>query len=283
MKSQLPPPVCHANEERVRAAWARADAQAVSDMQQAGFISHNVPLSATECTRPGQPLIGESPRTVAIHDLLRRLVPQPLAGRRAVDLGCLEGGLSFELWRAGLQVLGVEVREDNLARCRRLQAYYGAGGEMEFLQADVREFRPARPYDVVVCSGLLYHLDDPAAYLHALGELTAPGGLLFLDTHVAPEDVDLPACEYRPWLSPLMSREQDGLTLRWREYAEDVTKAESSIGNAVSLWLDADSHVELLLRAGFARVFEPAGYYGPGETALKRRYARRYWAALKQT
>lgn len=273
----------HANEARVRAAWAAADAASIARMQQAGFISHNIPLSATAGTRPGEPLIGQSPRTVAIHDLLRRFVPGPLAGRSALDLGCLEGGLSFELWRAGLKVLGVEVREDNLARCRLVREHYGAGADMEFLQADVRAFRPGRTWDVVVCSGLLYHLDDPAAYLLALGELTAPGGLLFLDTHVAPEEVDLPACEYRPWLSPVHTREQDGLTLRWREYAEDVRQAESSIGNTVSLWLDSDSHVELLLRAGFAQVFEPAGYYGPGETALKRRFARRYWAALKAT
>jgi len=136
-------------------------------------------------------------------------------------------------------------------------------------------------FDVVLCSGLLYHLDDPAAYIAELGRLTAPGGLLYLDTHVAPEDVDLPQCEYRAHLSALKAGEQRGVQLRWREYAEDVTQAESSVGNAVSLWLDIASHVELLLRAGFSRVFEMHGYFGPGEMDLKRRYARRYWAAVK--
>lgn len=250
-------------------------------IRSARFVAHNIPLTPALSTRPGEPLIGESPRTKAIHDALRLFVPGGAQGKTAVDLGCLEGGLSWELWRAGLKVLGVEGREDNLERCLLVREYFQAGDAMQFVRADVREFRPGRTFDVVLCSGLLYHLDDPAAYIAELGRLTAPGGLLYLDTHVAPEDVDLPQCEYRAHLSALKAGEQRGVQLRWREYAEDVTQAESSVGNAVSLWLDIASHVELLLRAGFSRVFEMHGYFGPGEMDLKRRYARRYWAAVK--
>jgi SAM-dependent methyltransferase len=264
-------------EQRLRAAWTAAESPTLARLREATFVAHNVPLAAGVCTRPGEPLIEESPRTRAIHDA----VPGPLRGKTAVDLGCLEGGLSFELWRAGLQVLGVEVREDNLVRANLLREHFSTQGEMDFVQADVRAFQPGRTFDVVVCSGLLYHLDDPAAYIRQLAGLTSPGGLLYLDTHVAPEDVDLAECEYRGCLSTLKSREQDGLAVRYREYAEDVTKAESSVGNTWSMWMDIDSHVELMVRAGFGRVFEMHGYFGPGEMALKRRYARRYWAALR--
>lgn len=250
-------------------------------LRAAKFVAHNIPLSPTSCTRPGEPLIEASPRTKAIHDALRLFFPSGVHGKTAVDLGCLEGGLSYELWRAGLTVLGVEGRADNLERCLLVRDWFEAAGRMDFVQADVRDFRPGRTFDVVLCSGLLYHLDDPAAYIGELGKLTAPGGLLYLDTHVAPEDVDLPDCEYRGYLSPLKSKADGELTLRYREYAEDVTQAESSVGNPVSLWLDIASHVELMLRAGFSRVFEMHGYFGPGEMALKRRYARRYWVALK--
>lgn len=276
-------PYCPLTESQIERIWRAPDAQTLARIKAMPFVAHNIPLTGTDSTIAGQPLIETSPRTRAIHDTLALFGGPDLRHKQALDLGCLEGGLSFELRRAGLSVLGVEGRADNVARCQLIQAHYASLGGLAFIHADVREFRPGRTYDVVVCSGLLYHLDDPAAYLGALGELTAPGGLLYLDTHVAPDDNDLPACEYRPWLSPLKSRTDGDLTLRWREYVEDVSQAESSIGNTVSLWLDADSHVELLLRAGFDRVFEPAGYHGPGETALKRRYARRYWAALKKT
>ncbi|MBC5764887.1 class I SAM-dependent methyltransferase [Ramlibacter albus] len=257
------------------------DPQTEARLRAAKFVAHNIPLAPGFSTRPGEPLIGESPRTQAIHDALRLFMPGGVQGKTAVDLGCLEGGLTYELWQAGLDVLGVEVREDNLERCRLVREWFGAHERMDFVQADVRQFQPARAFDVVLCSGLLYHLDDPAAYIGQLGGLTAPGGLLYLDTHVAPEDVEMAECEYRDYLSPLKTGERNGLPVRWREYAEDVTQAESSIGNTVSLWLDVASHVDLLLHAGFDRVFEMHGYFGPREMALKRRYARRYWVALK--
>ena len=268
-------------EDQIRAIWHDPDPMSFQQLQTMQFVAHNIPLNETLCTRPGEPLISESPRTIAIHESLERFVPGGLRGKTAVDLGCLEGGLSFELWRAGLTVLGVEGRKDNWERCLLVREHFRAGGKMEFLHADVRDFRPGKSFDVVVCSGLLYHLDDPAGYIAVLGELTSPGGMLYLDTHVAPEDADMPECEFRKCLSPLRSRSALDLEIRYREYLEDVTLPESSVGNPISLWMNGASHLELLHRAGFGRVFELNGYFGEGEPALKRRYARRYFVALK--
>lgn len=268
-------------EERIRATWHDPDTFSLQQLLKAQFISHNIPLAVALCTRPGEPLISESPRTVAIHESLERFVPDGLRGKTAVDLGCLEGGLSFELWRAGLTVLGVEGRKDNWQRCLLVRDYFRAQGEMEFVHADVRQFRPGKSFDVVVCSGLLYHLDDPAAYIAVLGELTSAGGMLYLDTHVAPEDVDLHECEFRESLSSWRSKPILDLEIRYREYAEDITLPESSVGNPISLWMDGASHLNLLNCAGFSRVFELNGYFGSGESALKRRYARRYFVGMK--
>ena len=178
-------------------------------------------------------------------------------------------------------VLGVEGRKDNWQRCLLVRDYFRAQGEMEFVHADVRQFRPGKSFDVVVCSGLLYHLDDPAAYIAVLGELTSAGGMLYLDTHVAPEDVDLHECEFRESLSSWRSKPILDLEIRYREYAEDITLPESSVGNPISLWMDGASHLNLLSCAGFSRVFELNGYFGSGESALKRRYARRYFVGMK--
>jgi 2-polyprenyl-3-methyl-5-hydroxy-6-metoxy-1,4-benzoquinol methylase len=268
-------------ESRIHATWNAPDPTSLARLRDTRFIAHNIPLTSSLCTRPGEPLIEVSPRTRAIHDALSLFVAAPLRGKTAVDLGCLEGGLTFELWRAGLHVTGVEAREDNLARARLVRDHFGAHGEMDFVRADVRHYAAGRRFDVVVCSGLLYHLDDPAAYIGRLADLARPGGLLYLDTHVAPEDADLADCEFRDFLSPWRSREHEGTTIRWRDYAEDVTQAESSVGNTRSAWMDVASHVELMIRSGFSRVFELHGYFGAGEMALKRRYARRYWAAVR--
>jgi 2-polyprenyl-3-methyl-5-hydroxy-6-metoxy-1,4-benzoquinol methylase len=271
----------HQIQQKVEQVWRSPDVAILTRLRQAQFVAHNIPLSQTEGTRPGEPLIAESPRTIAIHESLRRFAGPDLAGKTALDLGCLEGGLSFELRRAGLDVLGVEGRAENYQKCLMIRAYYAALGRMEFVHSDVRTFHPRQPFDIVVCSGLLYHLDEPASYIHELGRLTQPGGMLYLDTHVAPEDADLPACEFAGFVSELKTTTVGGGRIRYREYSEDVALPESSIGNRYSVWMDTASHLEVLFAAGFTRVFELNGYFGPGEQALKQRYCRKYFVALR--
>ena len=268
-------------QEKVEQTWRSPDPSVLARLRETQFVAHNLPLTQGECTRPGEPLISESPRTIAIHESLQRFAGGDLAGKTALDLGCLEGGLSFELRRAGLDVLGVEGRAENYEKCLLIRAHYAALGGMEFVHSDVRVFQPKRAFDVVVCSGLLYHLDDPAAYIAELARLTKPGGMLYLDTHVAPEDVDLPGCEFAPFLSELKTAAVDRIRIRYREYSENVELPESSIDNRFSVWMDTASHLEVMFEAGFTRIFELHGYFGPGEQALKRKYCRKYFVALK--
>src|SRR5437764_1400484 len=42
---------------------------------------------------------------------------------RLADLGCLEGGFAVEFARMGFRVLGLDVRESNLAACRYVKAH----------------------------------------------------------------------------------------------------------------------------------------------------------------
>jgi 2-polyprenyl-3-methyl-5-hydroxy-6-metoxy-1,4-benzoquinol methylase len=268
-------------QQKVEQAWHSPDLSVLAQLRQAQFVAHNIPLTQTERTRPGEPLISESPRTIAIHESLQRFAGPDLAGKTAVDLGCLEGGLSFELRRAGLEVLGVEGRAENYQKCLLVRTNYAALGGMEFVHSDVRAFQPKQAFDVVVCSGLLYHLDQPAAYLSELARLTEPGGMLYLDTHVAPDDEGLPACEFAGSLSALKTATIAGTQIRYREYSEDVALPESSIDNSYSVWMDIASHLEVMFAAGFTRVFELNGYFGAGEQALKQRFCRRYFVALK--
>jgi 2-polyprenyl-3-methyl-5-hydroxy-6-metoxy-1,4-benzoquinol methylase len=268
-------------QRKVEQVWRSPDTAVLAQLRQARFIAHNIPLTDKESTRPGEPLISQSPRTVAIHESLQRFIGLDLAGKTALDLGCLEGGLSFELRRAGLDVLGVEGRAENYQKCLLIRAHYAALGGMEFKHSDVRTFRPQQSFDVVVCSGLLYHLDNPAAYIAELARLTAPAGMLYLDTHVAPQDHALAASEFAAYLSGWKTTTMDGIRIRYREYREDVALPESSIDNSYSVWMDTASHLELMFAAGFTRVFELNGYFGPGEQVLKQRYCRRYFVALK--
>ena len=267
-------------EKLLRQIWDSPDADALRRLRTASFVAHNIPLGAGIGTRPGEPLISETGRARALRDALELFAGK---ARTAVDLGCLEGGLSFELRRAGLEVLGVEGRAENFAKCLLIKDFYQALGGLDFLLSDVRAFEPAQAFDVVVCSGLLYHLDDPASYIGKLGQLTKPGGMLYLDTHVAPAEDDLAQSAFVAELSAFKSTRSGDCEIRYREYRENVALPESSIGNAVSLWMDTASHLQLLARAGFGRVFELHGYYGADEPVLARKFSRKYFVALKDS
>jgi len=265
-------------DDRIRQIWSAPDTAVLRQLDAAKFVAHNIPLGSTEGTRTGEPFISETGRARALRDALKLFAG---TARTAVDLGCLEGGLSFELRRAGLEVLGVEGRAENFAKCLLIKDFYKALGGLDFLLSDVRAFEPVQAFDVVVCSGLLYHLDDPASYIGQLGTLTMPGGMLYLDTHVAPAEDELAQSAFVAELSPFKTTNSGDCEIRYREYRENVALPESSIGNAVSLWMDTASHLQLLARAGFGRVFELHGYYGAGETALARKFSRKYFVALK--
>ncbi len=94
---------------------------------------------------------------------------------RAIDLACNEGWFSQRLleWGAA-SVLGVDIREVNIRRARLIANEYGIDRtRLEFLQSDVFDLRPTQlgKFDVVLCLGLIYHLEDPAGAIRIAREL----------------------------------------------------------------------------------------------------------------
>jgi hypothetical protein len=99
---------------------------------------------------------------------------------RLADLGCLEGGFAVEFARMGFQVLGIEVREANIAACNYVKANTNLPN-LEFIKDDARNIAKYGVFDVVFCKGLLYHLDKPKEFLNTLSAVTTK--LLILQTH----------------------------------------------------------------------------------------------------
>ena len=116
--------------------------------------------------------------------MFRRCFP---TARRILELGALEGGHTIGLARLpGVEyVLGVEGRAQNLARARLAQELYEVPN-IEFVEANLEQNRLAEfgPFDVIYCSGLLYHLPEPWKLVKQFAAV-APG--LFLWTHCTGE------------------------------------------------------------------------------------------------
>jgi 2-polyprenyl-6-hydroxyphenyl methylase/3-demethylubiquinone-9 3-methyltransferase len=106
----------------------------------------------------------------------------PLAGARALDVGCGGGLLSEGLARRGARVLGIDLAEENLAAARAHAA--GRGIDVEYRRTSVEGLAASEPasFDVVTCLEVLEHVPEPASVVAACAAALRPGGAAFFST-----------------------------------------------------------------------------------------------------
>lgn len=117
---------------------------------------------------------------------LARAYPQGLAGRTAVDLACHQGWFTMALAERGLaKVTGVDARSEHVADSRLIAEALGHRN-VEIAQHDVHRVGPAElgTHDVVLCFGLIYHLEDPVGALRVARSLCK--GVCLVETQVVP-------------------------------------------------------------------------------------------------
>lgn len=203
---------------------------------------------------------------------------------RVADLGCLEGAYAVQFARMGFDTVGIEARQENVDKCNFLKDNLKLHN-LSFVTDDVRNMAQYGKFDIVLCYGLLYHLDDPASFLKTIGNSTEK--MLLLNTHFAPErDARYSLGMFNHFvIGPLQKRikplytsknyrlssikTNEGYKGRWfREWSKGASKKKiekllwASYNNEKSFWMCKKDLTEAMRSAGFAHVFERFDYTG---------------------
>lgn len=104
---------------------------------------------------------------------------RPLAGRRAVDVGCGAGLLCEPLTRLGADMTGVDAAAENIAVASAHAA--GAGLAIDYRCGDLATLDLGH-FDLVTSMEVIEHVADKQAFVNALAGVLAPGGLMVLST-----------------------------------------------------------------------------------------------------
>lgn len=104
---------------------------------------------------------------------------RPLAGKRALDVGCGAGLLAEPLARLGADVMGIDAAPENVEVARAHAA--GQGLAITYCATGVESLREG-DFDLVTSMEVIEHVSDPALFVKGLVAALAPGGLLVMST-----------------------------------------------------------------------------------------------------
>lgn len=213
------------------------------------WTAHNIQLGDGVSTIDGA---GPSDKLRRIVQIVTDLARQPLSELRIIDLACGEGQYAIEFARHGAHVVAIEGREANIEKARFTKRVLGLEN-LEFVLGDIRDLSRDKygAFDVVLCLGILYHLDAPDVFNLVENIGLVCNGLTVFDTYVSL----VPKRRYlfqdkEYWGRDIAEHRAD------QSVAERLNKLWSSLDNAKSVWLTNHTLLNLLTRCGFTSIYD---------------------------
>ncbi|MDQ2786617.1 MAG: class I SAM-dependent methyltransferase [Chloroflexota bacterium] len=240
--------------------WVRIEKQNVVK-QYGPWRTHNFRLADGVYTISKSEFVDEV-KLRRVLQIVADLSPKPLDELRVLDLACAEGAYAVEFAEHGAQVVGIEGRTASIERARFAANALALDG-ITLIEDDVRNLKRAGygQFDVVLCLGILFHIDTPDLFAFMQRVADVCTGLTVIDTHIS--------------LAGAATARYKGTTYygeRYIEHEADSTAEErlekpwASLVDAESFWLTRPSLLNLLANVGFTSVYEchnPSEIYRP--------------------
>ena len=136
--------------------------------------------------------------TPGVHDPEQTLAgldfPTNLKGQRILEIGPAEGFYTKQLTMRGADVTALEYQDKDKVGFSIMEKLHGA--PFNFVQANIYEIPRLglKPFDLVLCLGVLYHLPDMVRALHLIRTMCT--GRLIIETLIATDLGDQPLARY---------------------------------------------------------------------------------------
>jgi len=215
-----------------------------------GEWNYDIPLSQDVWTKGNKGI--PHTRLRRILQLANDLSAKPIRDCRVLDLGCLEGQFAIEFALQGAEVVGIEIREENIQKALFAKNTL-ALNRLSFVKDDVRNIKRQEygEFDIIICSGILYHIDEPDVFSLLENMYEMASNLLIIDTHIS--------------LNPAQTVLYKGNEYFGSDYTEHKSSDDEQIKakrqlasweNNKSFWLSRPSIINFLSFAGFSSVYE---------------------------
>lgn len=211
---------------------------------------HNIKLSDEVWTIGQENDPDVNPFAVALNTILQvssDLCGGDLSGVSVADLGCGEGGYAVEFALQGANVTAVEGREASYRKAMLAKEALDLNS-LNVVLDDVRNLGRKKygPFDIVLCIGLLYHLDGPELCDFVSAIHSVCNRFAVFDTQLADfPKVSLKCGDKVYWGERFPEDPANGRDVLW-----------SSIGNPMSFWFTKASLMNLLCDVGFTSAYE---------------------------
>jgi hypothetical protein len=180
------------------------------------------------------------------------LAGEPLSQLRVLDLACLEGHYGIEMAMHGAEVVCIELREANLAKAEFAKNYLGLDN-LTLHKDDVRNLSVEKygKFDVVICSGILYHLTTPDVFHFVRQIYEVCTRLAIFDTQIALHPREMVEFDGQPYYGIWFTEHDPSANKETR--LKDVW---ASVDNVRSFWFTQPSFSNLIASVGFSSLFE---------------------------